>query len=56
MDLVVDVLGYFKSGGDASTNRGRVVPLEAPFRAFDTRLGEFGDAPLQHGSREAVEF
>ena len=56
LDLVVDVLGYFKSGVDASTNRGRVVPLQAPFRAFDTRLAEFGDAPLQHGSREEWSF
>ncbi|WP_394930634.1 hypothetical protein [uncultured Ilumatobacter sp.] len=56
VDLVVDVLGYFKSGGDVSTNSGRVVPLEAPFRAFDTRLGEFGDAPLQHGSTEQWSF
>jgi hypothetical protein len=56
MDLVVDVLGYFKSGVDASTNRGRVVPLQGPFRAFDTRLAEFGDAPLQAGSAEEWSF
>lgn len=56
MDLVVDVLGYFKSGVDPATNRGRTVPLEAPFRAFDTRLAEFGDAPLQHGSAEEWSF
>jgi hypothetical protein len=55
-NLVVDVLGYFKSGVDASTNRGRVVPLQAPFRAFDTRLAEFGAAPLQHGSSEEWSF
>ena len=56
MDLVVDVLGYFKSDVDASTDRGRVVPLQAPFRAFDTRLAEFGDAPLQHAYSEEWSF
>ncbi|MFT4866171.1 MAG: hypothetical protein ACI8RE_002368 [Ilumatobacter sp.] len=56
MDLVVDVLGYFKTGADAATNVGRVVPLQAPFRAFDTRLAEFNDAPLRHGSSEQWSF
>jgi hypothetical protein len=56
MDLVVDVLGYFKSGVDAATDRGRVVPLQAPFRAFDTRDKDFGDAPLQARSSEEWSF
>lgn len=56
LDLVVDVLGYFEQGIHAAGNRGRVVPLEAPFRAFDTRELEFGDAPLQHGSQEEWSF
>ncbi len=56
LDLVVDVLGYFEQGIYASGNRGRIVPLEAPFRAFDTREPEFGDAPLQHGSQEEWSF
>lgn len=56
LDLVVDVLGYFKEGALSTTNRGRVVPLEAPFRAFDTREDAFGDAPLGHGSKEQWSF
>jgi hypothetical protein len=56
LDVVVDVLGYFEQGIHAAGNRGRIVPLEAPFRAFDTRQPEFGDAPLQHGSQEEWSF
>jgi hypothetical protein len=59
LDLVVDVLGYFIEDVDAewaATNRGRVVPLEAPFRAFDTRETAFGDAPLPHGTKESWSF
>jgi hypothetical protein len=56
LDLVVDVLGYFEKGIYTGGNRGRVVPLEAPFRAFDTREPEFGNAPLQHGSEEEWSF
>ena len=59
LDLVVDVLGYFIEDVDAewaATNRGRVVPLEAPFRALDTREAEHGDAPLLHGTKESWSF
>lgn len=57
LDLVVDVLGYFiKKPSEAAVKRGRIVPLEAPFRAFDTRLAEFGDTPLGHGSKEQWSF
>ena len=56
LHLVVDVLGYFEQGIHTDTNRGRVVPLDAPFRAFDTRETDFGDAPLQHGSEEEWSF
>ena len=56
LHLVVDVLGYFEQDINADTNRGRIVPLDAPFRAFDTRESEFGDAPLQHGSEEEWSF
>ncbi|NND74662.1 MAG: hypothetical protein HKN44_06605 [Ilumatobacter sp.] len=56
LDIVIDMLGYFKSGVPAATNRGRVVPLEAPFRSFDTRKPEFGDTPLGHGSSEQWSF
>ena len=56
LHLVVDVLGYFERGVNAESNRGRVVPLDSPFRAFDTREPEFGDAPLRHGSEEEWSF
>lgn len=56
LDVVVDVLGYFQQGIYAEGNRGRIVPLEAPFRAFDTRKAEFGSAALQHGSQEEWSF
>jgi len=56
LHLVVDVLGYFEQGVHAESNRGRIVPLDAPFRALDTRESEFGDAPLQHGNEEEWSF
>ncbi len=51
--VAVDLVGYFRTGDGASTYVGRVVPLSAPFRAFDTR--EYGTrlGPLQ---REAWNF
>ncbi len=56
LHLIVDVLGYFEAGVNAGNNRGRVVPLEAPFRSFNTRDAEFGPARLQHGSEEEWSF
>lgn len=56
LDVVVDVLGYFEQGVYTNADTGRIVPLEAPFRAFDTREDDFGDAPLQHGSKEEWSF
>ena len=53
--VAVDVFGYFKEVPDDSTT-GRIVPLEAPFRAFDTRLPEFGNLPLGTGSVEDWSF
>lgn len=35
--LVADVVGFYRAGADPSTYAGRVLPLAAPFRAFDTR-------------------
>ena len=35
--MVVDVVGYLRSGAPEGTRAGRVVPLVSPFRAFDTR-------------------
>lgn len=56
LDVAVDVLGYFETGVNAAGNRGRVVPLDSPFRALDTRLPAYGDFPLQHGSKEEWSF
>lgn len=56
LDLVVDVLGYFETADDTTTRAGRIIPLEAPFRAFDTRLPEFQNKPLQFGSSEDWSF
>ena len=54
--LIVDVLGYLYRGADAATTTGRVVPLDAPFRVFDTRQPEFGAAPLGFGTSESWSF
>lgn len=35
--LVADVVGYYRAGADPNTYAGRVLPMAAPFRAFDTR-------------------
>ncbi len=54
--LLVDVVGYFINGQPESTRAGRVVPLSAPFRAFDTRLTAFGKVPLGPGQAEDWSF
>jgi len=54
--LIVDVLGYLYKGADAATTTGRVVPLDAPFRVFDTRQPEFGAAPLGFATSESWSF
>jgi hypothetical protein len=54
--LIVDVLGYLQKGLAADTTTGRVVPLDAPFRVFDTRSPEFGSAPLGYASSETWSF
>jgi hypothetical protein len=53
--LVVDVLGYVETRAD-ETRAGRVVPLTSPFRAFDTRLTQFGKVPLGPGQSEEWSF
>ena len=43
--------------GDAETTRtGRVIPLTAPFRAFDTREAAFGAVPLGPGAGRGLEL
>jgi hypothetical protein len=54
-DMIVDVFGYFETRPDDSTT-GRVVPLEAPFRALDTREPAFGNLPLGTGTVEDWSF
>jgi len=54
--VIVDVLGYLERGAPASTRAGRVIPLDAPFRAFDTRQAAFGAAPLGFATKEDWSF
>ena len=54
--VIIDVLGYLEIGVDASTRAGRVIPLDAPFRAFDTRQPAFGSQPLGFGTKEPWSF
>ena len=54
--LIIDVLGYLESGRPADSTTGRVVPLDAPFRVFDTRQPEFGSTPLGFGTSESWSF
>ncbi len=54
-DLIVDIFGYFETKPDDTTT-GRIVPLESPFRAFDTREPAFGNLPLGTGSAEDWSF
>lgn len=55
LHLAIDVLGYFEPVDDDAT-AGRIIPLDAPFRAFDTRGAAFGNVPLGHGSEEDWSF
>jgi len=54
--LIIDVLGYLVEGESETTRAGRVIPLEAPFRAFDTRQVEFGNTPLGFATQEDWSF
>ena len=54
--LAVDVVGYMLANQDPATRLGRVVPLTAPFRAFDTRDSTFGNVQLGPGQAEAWSF
>jgi hypothetical protein len=48
------VLGYLQIPTDAMTTAGRIVPLESPFRVFDTREAAYGNVPL--GTRQAENW
>ena len=54
--LVVDVVGYMMANQNPNTRLGRVIPLGTPFRAFDTRLPEFGNVQLGPGQAESWSF
>lgn len=54
--LIVDVLGYLVKGVDEGSDTGRIIPLSAPFRAFDTRQVAFGQQPLGFASVENWSF
>ncbi|HSP29747.1 MAG TPA: hypothetical protein VLN74_14435, partial [Ilumatobacteraceae bacterium] len=54
--VIVDVLGYLERGAPDTTRAGRVIPLEAPFRVFDTRQPAFGAAPLGFATKEDWSF
>jgi hypothetical protein len=55
-DVAIDVVGYLAKGADPATATGRVVPLSAPFRTFDTRDPAWGAAPLGPGVAESWSF
>lgn len=50
-DVVVDVLGYFIAA-DTAPAAGRLVALDTPVRALDTRRGP--STPMRSGDRRAV--
>jgi len=55
-DVAIDVMGVLVDGRSESTRFGRVVPLTAPFRVFDTREAAFGAVPLGPGQAEDWSF
>jgi hypothetical protein len=55
-DVAIDVVGYLTKGSDPNGTTGRVVPLGAPFRTFDTREAQWGAAPLGPGVAESWSF
>ncbi len=56
INVALDVVAYLQTGADESSRTGRIVPLEAPFRSFDTRQPEFGSAKLGFSSWEDWSF
>lgn len=54
--MVLDVLAYVRTSSGDESRAGRVVPLVAPFRAFDTREPEFDDQPLGPAGAEDFSF
>ena len=54
--VVLDVVGYLIDGQPVSSRAGRVVPLSAPYRVFDTREQQWGGVPLGPGQAEDWSF
>jgi hypothetical protein len=54
--VALDVVAYLEEGGADDSRPGRIVPLEAPFRSFDTREPEFGGVKLGFSSWEDWSF
>lgn len=54
--VIVDVLGYLERGAPDTTRAGRVIPLDAPFRVFDTRQVAFASTPLGFATKEEWSF
>lgn len=54
--VIVDVLGYLERGAPDTTRAGRVIPLDAPFRVFDTRQPAFASTPLGFATKEEWSF
>jgi hypothetical protein len=54
--VALDVVAYLETGGTDDSTVGRIVPLEAPFRSFDTRDAEFGGSRLGFSSWEDWSF
>lgn len=56
IDVTLDVVGYLQKNDNDATLQGRIVPLEAPFRSFDTRAAEFNNQKLGFSSWEDWSF
>ena len=54
--VIVDVLGYLEQGASDTSRAGRVIPLDAPFRVFDTRQTAFASTPLGFATKEEWSF
>ncbi len=54
--VAVDIVGYLQSGASPTSVGGRVVPLAAPYRTFDTRESQWGASPLGPGVAESWSF
>ncbi|MFK8022490.1 MAG: hypothetical protein AB8G26_00895 [Ilumatobacter sp.] len=56
IDVAIDVVGYLEENVSQTSTRGRIVPLEAPFRSFDTREPEFDNVKLGRQQWEDWSF